>query len=61
MKEPLIISLDKDFFYLKVEDEEDGRKILEAGPLFLLGRVFILQGWSPHIEELRNEIDVIPA
>lgn len=43
LKEPLSITLDKDFFYLKVEDEDDKRKIIDSKPIFLLGRAFLLQ------------------
>lgn len=60
LKEPFSITIEKGLFYFKIEDDDDRRKIVEEGPIFLLGRTFIIQPWSPDIEHLRDNINVIP-
>ncbi|KAF9588801.1 hypothetical protein IFM89_016122 [Coptis chinensis] len=41
---------DADLYYFKFHNEEDRCLVLEAGPVFIGGRCFIVIEWSPEIE-----------
>lgn len=52
-KDPLDLKLENNFFYTKIESEETKRDILEASPIFILGRILVLQQLEPEIEKQR--------
>lgn len=47
-------------FYMKIESDEVRRGILEARPIFMFGRIFIIKSQSPEVETLRGNIDRVP-
>ncbi|KAF5182809.1 zinc ion binding / nucleic acid binding protein [Thalictrum thalictroides] len=51
---------DKQLYYFKFVSEEDKRKVIEMGPVFIVGRVFIISNWSPEIEAQRDYITSVP-
>lgn len=60
-KEPIEIWLDRNLFYMKIESEGMKEHILDGVPVFILGRVFVIQKWSMEIEEQREKISSIPV
>lgn len=61
LKNPLEIKLEKNMFYIKIEAEELRRSILDAGLVFILGRIFVLQQWSSEVEKLKDRIEKVPV
>lgn len=61
LREPLDIKLEGSLFFIRIELEVERNKILEAKPLFIFGQIFILQQWSPEIENQREKIDRVPV
>lgn len=59
-KEPLSVSFDLNLLYLKIGNEDDNRKILEAGPVLFNGRIFIFETWSPQVGNQRERINMVP-
>lgn len=57
----LDIKLQKGLFYIKIDSDDVRASILEAGPVFILGRIFVIQRWHPEVEELRSKIDRVPV
>lgn len=43
LREPLVMKLERNFFFIMIESEEVKRSILESGPIFILWRIFVLQ------------------
>ncbi|KAF9607838.1 hypothetical protein IFM89_002055 [Coptis chinensis] len=41
---------DKDLFYFKFFNKEDRQIVIDHGPLFLAGRIFVVRSWSPKNE-----------
>lgn len=60
LKEPLEMWLDRNLFYIKIGSDELKERIMDGGPVFILGRVFVIQKWSLEIEEQREKISTIP-
>lgn len=60
IKAPYHISTNKDFFYFKFDDESDKNMILEGPPIFIDGKYFALQPWSPNVENQRESIQYVP-
>lgn len=54
------IAADRDLFYFKFDNPNDKKKVLEMGPVFIAGRIFLVQPWSTQIEEKRTQINIIP-
>lgn len=46
------ITTDTELFQFKFFDKPHRRKVLDSGPLFVSGRVFVLQQWFPEVEDL---------
>ncbi|KAF5202090.1 hypothetical protein FRX31_008320 [Thalictrum thalictroides] len=51
---------DDEVFYFKFQSEEDKILVIEKGPIFIAGRLFVLRFWSPEIEKGRNLISSVP-
>ncbi|KAF5194777.1 hypothetical protein FRX31_015632 [Thalictrum thalictroides] len=51
---------DKDYFFFKFNLKEDKTTVLDAGPVFIAGRIFILQPWSDMTEKEMSQINTIP-
>ncbi|KAF5206514.1 Rna exonuclease, partial [Thalictrum thalictroides] len=54
------IATDDEFFYFKFTDGDDKRMILEKGPIFIAGRIFIVKPWSKSIDTQKKQIKSIP-
>ncbi|KAF9598856.1 hypothetical protein IFM89_031976 [Coptis chinensis] len=52
---------DRELFYFKFINDEDRRFVIEHGPLFLAGRIFVVRAWSESIELHREKkINSVP-
>ncbi|KAF9610146.1 hypothetical protein IFM89_020278 [Coptis chinensis] len=51
---------DRELFYFKFFNDEDKQTVIDHGPIFLAGRIFVVRPWSPTVEEYRNGIKVVP-
>ncbi|KAF9615610.1 hypothetical protein IFM89_024706 [Coptis chinensis] len=51
---------DKNLFYFKFVNDEDRQLVIDHGPLFLAGRIFVVRPWFPVVENLRNGITALP-
>ncbi|KAF5186912.1 Rna exonuclease [Thalictrum thalictroides] len=51
---------DEEVFYFKFQNEEDKMTVIEKGPIFIAGRLFVIRLWSPEIEKGRNLISTVP-
>ncbi|KAL5718274.1 hypothetical protein ACHQM5_011194 [Ranunculus cassubicifolius] len=60
LKNDFHMAADRDLFYFKFCNEEDRRSVMDRGPVFIAGRIFIVQPWSPEIEVKRQQINVVP-
>ncbi|KAF9596140.1 hypothetical protein IFM89_007193 [Coptis chinensis] len=54
------ISTDRDLFYFKFMDYEDRQKVLDGGPIFIAGRIFIIRPWSEDLEYQREHLKSVP-
>ncbi|KAF5208029.1 zinc ion binding / nucleic acid binding protein, partial [Thalictrum thalictroides] len=54
------IATDEDFFYFKFSNDEDRRVVMDQGPVFIAGRIFILKPWNNSIESQRRQFRSIP-
>ncbi|KAF5208044.1 zinc ion binding / nucleic acid binding protein [Thalictrum thalictroides] len=54
------VATDEDFFYFKFSQEEDKRSVMELGPIFIAGMIFIVKPWSSGIEAQRKQIKSVP-
>ncbi|KAL5723964.1 hypothetical protein ACHQM5_007292 [Ranunculus cassubicifolius] len=60
LKQEFHMAADRELFYFKFSCEADRKFVMERGPVFIAGRIFLVQPWSPEIEEKRHQINVIP-
>ncbi|KAF9611353.1 hypothetical protein IFM89_030836 [Coptis chinensis] len=60
LKGPMEITTDRDLFFIRFSMIEDKQMVLEGGPLFLVGKIFVVWSWSPEIEWQRNNINTVP-
>ncbi|KAF9618718.1 hypothetical protein IFM89_002413 [Coptis chinensis] len=51
---------DRDLLYFKFVNEEDRKMVIEHGPLFIAGRIFVVRPWSESIEQHRNKMKSLP-
>ncbi|KAF9626206.1 hypothetical protein IFM89_031333 [Coptis chinensis] len=58
--ELLAISTDRDLFYFKFMDYEDRQKVLDGGPIFIAGRIFIIRPWSKDLQYQREHLKLVP-
>ncbi|KAF9604458.1 hypothetical protein IFM89_006740 [Coptis chinensis] len=54
------IIADGDLFYFKFVIEEDRKMVIEHGPLFIAGRIFVVRPWSESIGQHRNKMKSLP-
>ncbi|KAF5187581.1 Rna exonuclease [Thalictrum thalictroides] len=47
-------------FYFKFSNEDDKNEVLEEGPFYMAGKLFIIRSWTREIEENRGSITTIP-
>lgn len=60
LRKSLDIKLDGNLFFIKIESEEERRSIFEAGPIFIFEGIFVIQQWSPDLEN-QQENDNLPV
>ncbi|KAF5187207.1 Rna exonuclease [Thalictrum thalictroides] len=51
---------DRDIFYFKFLDESDRQLVLEIGPIFIGGKLFVVRPWTQEVEKLRKDVKTIP-
>ncbi|KAF5175605.1 Rna exonuclease [Thalictrum thalictroides] len=51
---------DEEMFYFKFTSDEDKMGVIEKGPIFIAGRLFVLRLWSPEIEKRKKLISSVP-
>ncbi|KAF9610268.1 hypothetical protein IFM89_021829 [Coptis chinensis] len=54
------MTADRELFYFKFFNDEDKQMVIDQGPIFLAGRIFVVRPWSTTVEEYRNGIKAIP-
>ncbi|KAF5194056.1 hypothetical protein FRX31_016361 [Thalictrum thalictroides] len=54
------VATDEDYFYFKFVNEEDKRQVIEQGPIFIAGRIFVVKPWSNVVDSQRKQIKSIP-
>ncbi|KAF9587518.1 hypothetical protein IFM89_003555 [Coptis chinensis] len=52
---------DKELFYFKFGCEEDRQMVIEQGPIFVVGRVFVIRPWTDDLDSQRKEIQTVPV
>ncbi|KAF5182712.1 Rna exonuclease [Thalictrum thalictroides] len=52
--------VDEEMFYFKFTSDEDKMGVIEKGPIFIAGRLFVLRLWSPEIEKGKKLISSVP-
>ncbi|KAF9595069.1 hypothetical protein IFM89_036528 [Coptis chinensis] len=55
------ISTDKDLFYFKFSLVEDMRQFLEADPIYITGKLFVIRQWTPEVEAQKSSIKTLPV
>lgn len=61
LKQMMAISTDRNLIYMKILDSEDGRRVQDAGQVFIQGKAFVIQKREPEIEHNKNRINKIPV
>ncbi|KAF5187086.1 Rna exonuclease, partial [Thalictrum thalictroides] len=51
---------DDDLFYFKFQSEDDKIMVIDKGPIFIAGRLFVLKFWSPEVDKGKNLISSVP-
>ncbi|KAF9606891.1 hypothetical protein IFM89_029490 [Coptis chinensis] len=52
---------DKVLFYFKFGCEEDRQMVIEQGPIFVVGRVFVIRPWADDLDSQRKGIQKVPV
>ncbi|KAF5198062.1 hypothetical protein FRX31_012351, partial [Thalictrum thalictroides] len=52
--------LDGDMYYFTFHNEEDKASVLDEGPFFMAGKLFIIQSWTRDIEENKGSVHSVP-
>ncbi|KAF5199003.1 zinc ion binding / nucleic acid binding protein [Thalictrum thalictroides] len=55
------VTTDKELFYFSFSDEEDRKKVIEGGPVFIAGRLFVVRKWTEEVEMLRSRVNTMPV
>lgn len=53
--------LDQNVFHMKINSKELKEGIMDGGPIFIMGRLFVIKKWLLEIEEQREKILSIPV
>ncbi|KAF9619739.1 hypothetical protein IFM89_009081 [Coptis chinensis] len=54
------ISTDRELLYFKFNLDEDRKQVLEADPIFIAGKLFVIRQWSREVEAQKSKITSIP-
>ncbi|KAF5204973.1 zinc ion binding / nucleic acid binding protein [Thalictrum thalictroides] len=60
LKGSFTMTTDEDVFYFKFNAPEDKRMILEQGPVFIAGRLFVTKQWSEELDINKNKLGTLP-
>ncbi|KAF9624274.1 hypothetical protein IFM89_009182 [Coptis chinensis] len=60
LKGSMDITTDRDLFYISFTASEDKQAVLEGGPIFIAGKIFVVMPWSPEAESQRNNVTTVP-
>ncbi|PIA42083.1 hypothetical protein AQUCO_02100147v1, partial [Aquilegia coerulea] len=55
------ITTDKELYYFNFHDEEDRKSVIEQGPVFIAGRLFVVRRWTEEVERLRDRVNTMPV
>ncbi|KAF9619689.1 hypothetical protein IFM89_008366 [Coptis chinensis] len=50
------ISTDRELYYFKFNLEEERKQVLDADPVFIAGRLFVVRQWTREVEAQKNKI-----
>ncbi|KAF9603430.1 hypothetical protein IFM89_036131 [Coptis chinensis] len=54
------ISTDRELYYFKFNLDEDRKQVLDADPIFIAGKLFVVRQWTREVEAQKNKITSIP-
>ncbi|KAF9596706.1 hypothetical protein IFM89_012905 [Coptis chinensis] len=54
------ISTDRELFYFKFNQDEDRKQVLEAYPIVIAGKLFVIRQWFREVEAQKTKITSIP-
>ncbi|KAF9591982.1 hypothetical protein IFM89_011114 [Coptis chinensis] len=60
IKGTMDITTDRDVFFIRMSTLEDKQMVLEGGPIFIAGKIFVIRPWSPEAENHRNKATTVP-
>ncbi|KAF9596741.1 hypothetical protein IFM89_012940 [Coptis chinensis] len=60
IKGSMDITTDRDLFYISFSIFEDKQAVLEGGPIFIAGKIFVVMPWTPEAESQRNNVSTVP-
>ncbi|KAF9603377.1 hypothetical protein IFM89_035622 [Coptis chinensis] len=60
LKGSMDITTDRDLFYMSFTASEDKQAVLEGGPIFIAGKIFVVMPWTPEAENQRNNVSTVP-
>ncbi|KAF5201897.1 Endonuclease/exonuclease/phosphatase [Thalictrum thalictroides] len=60
LKGEMDTALDGDMYYFTFHNEEDNASVLDEGPFFMAGKLFISQSWTRDIEENKASVHNVP-
>ncbi|KAF9607568.1 hypothetical protein IFM89_036930 [Coptis chinensis] len=60
IKGSMDITTDRDLFYISFSVSEDKQAVLEGGPIFIAGKIFVVMPWTPEAESQRNNVSTVP-
>ncbi|KAF5192107.1 Rna exonuclease, partial [Thalictrum thalictroides] len=61
LKGSFTLTTDRELYYFNFSEDEDRKKIVEGGPVFIAGRLFVIRMWSEEVDRLGNKINTIPV
>ncbi|KAF9606229.1 hypothetical protein IFM89_023812 [Coptis chinensis] len=54
------ISTNRELYYVKFNLDEDRKQVLDADPIFIAGRLFVVHQWTREVKAQKNKITSIP-
>ncbi|KAF5185338.1 hypothetical protein FRX31_025076 [Thalictrum thalictroides] len=54
------MTTDDEIFYFKFQQQDDKKTILEQGPVFIAGRLFVLKQWTQELEMNKHKLLTLP-
>ncbi|KAF9602620.1 hypothetical protein IFM89_030508 [Coptis chinensis] len=60
LKGSMDITTYRDLFYISFSASEDKQAVLEGGPIFIAGKIFVVMPWLLEAESQRNNVSTVP-